>query len=156
MSWKDKAREVQRENKINLNSVKGGYVIVTKFSVETQEKMAASRNAFSIDEKGLMTDVEEGAIKNFHRLVLKGGLLDTNFEDDDGKPVKVDDEFIEELFKFPELEWEIFNAITEHNAPLQKGSASNLEIVPNGTLKEGQGSSQKEPRSLTEGNRTRS
>jgi hypothetical protein len=142
MKWEEKARAVQRADRCELNSLEGGWIVRRKFNVEAKENLAAVRDGMEFDEAGNPVKIRPGAIKDFHKLVLKAGLLDSNFEDKDGKKVDVhDDAFLGKLLdEFPEVAQEMVDAIMEFNSPLPSGSSSNSETVPSGTSA-GEGSS---------------
>jgi len=127
VKWELKVREVQRENKKELKSVPGGYVVLQKWTVEQQEKISAMRSSFEGEkEEEVRKDIPPGSLKQFHRLVLQGSLIESNFQKEDGTLEDVkSDEFLDRLLSVGEVEEEIYDLALELNSPLAKESDSS-------------------------------
>jgi len=155
--WDEAARTIQRKDKYELNSLPGSYIIRKKFNIETQEQMLALSTGIQMeyDESGNpkeITKVKEGEYRKLHESVIKGGLLEFHYQEE---IVDIDDpEFLNTLMKYPEVEQEIFSAISEFNRPLAQENSSRSETVLNGLSTEK--SSGLETPSLTEENHTES
>lgn len=67
------------------------------------------------------------------RLVLRHGIGENNFTDEQEEPVTVDDSFVDELLKYPDVAKEMFEVIEEYNRPLaqksSEGSSSQSETA---------------------------
>jgi hypothetical protein len=136
MKWKNKAREIQRESKYDLDSLPGSWVIVRKFTINAQEKIMQLKNEIPVDEKGIPQELKEGELKRFHTAVLLEGVIDHNFENEAGQKEEWTETFLDELFQFPEIEGEIFNIVLEHNRPLAQKSNGTSETQQNGGSQE--------------------
>ena len=132
MKWQEKAREIQREDKCELESLKGAYIVRAKFTIEAQEKIMNTRQGFTMDDAGVPQNIKKGELKRFHKVVLTNGILDHNFENDKGEKEELGDEFFEELFTYPDIESEIFKKILEFNRPLAEESGSVPENALSG------------------------
>jgi hypothetical protein len=150
MEWEKKAREIQRTHVHKLESLPGGEIILRKFDIKAQQKMFAIRNNMDLDEQGLPTEgTVEDDMEKFHVLVLTEGVLDHNFESD-GKKETWDEGLIKRLlYKYPEIEMEIFMAVLGYNSPLEQRNNSTSETPPSGSSQSR--SSERELSSVTEG-----
>lgn len=150
LKWEEKAREIQRSDHYELKNLEGGVIVRKKFTVEAQEQIAALRGSLEFGEDGTPINIKSGDIKKFHTAILRAGLLDTNFTNENGEDIVVDEDFIEKLFEYPDLEMEIFSAITEFNRPLAPESSSKSETAQNGSSKDRATDSNPEPSSPTD------
>jgi len=149
MGWKDDARKVQREHKVELKTLPGHWVIVRKFTILQNEKMNAWRDRIELDKDGIPKLKKEGEFHGFFKLVLSFGILDSNFTKEDNVTESFQDtEFLDELMQYAEVAEEIYTAVLEYNRPLAKANDKLLETVQNGLVEEQ--SSKKEKNSQTE------
>ena len=133
--WRNAARKVQRENKYDLQTVPGCFIVVKKWTITAQEKMAQEREGFELDASGMPKHMKEGDLSRFHILGIRYGIADHNFLKDDGsKEDFANEEFLKGLIEeFPEAEEEIFDRIAEYNHPLAKRSVKRSETVQSGS-----------------------
>ncbi len=149
MSWREDARKVQRENKIELQSLPEHWVIVRKFTVLQNEKMNAWRDRIELDKDGIPKPKKEGEFHEFFKLVLSFGILDSDLTAEDNVAVSFQDNvFLDELMEYADVAEEIYTAVLKHNRPLAKANDDLSETAQNGLAEEV--NSKKETASQTE------
>jgi len=150
-SWVDVARrKLVRENRHDLKTLEGFYIVVRKFSVMDQEKLTAMREKFEVDPTtNIPTSSQSGQLVEFYKLMFRAGVFSHNFTDSEGKKVDFySDEFLEELFQYADVVEEIVNAILEVNRPLAMKNESQSETLPNGSTTESNSDQEKHFRTV--------
>jgi hypothetical protein len=136
-SWEEEARRVQRENKRELTSLKGHWVIVRKFTIKAQEKLNAMRQLVDVDVKGIPKVKKEGDLAEFIVFVLKNGVLESSLKKTDETPESFqDDEFLTKLLEYAEVADEIYMSVLEFNRPLERKKDESSQTASSGSTEE--------------------